>query len=155
VHFKLPVDKAMLGTLLGSADCSIITQKAGIQDLVLPSKLGNLLLSERPVVIAASAGSELYALVQRHACGVLVEPEDALQLAQAVSALKDDARRCAALAARGHAFARQHLSQEAILTQFLADLRALMSPLGPARSAREAALPEPSATPHSSEVPKP
>lgn len=74
--------------LMIAADIHLLPQKAGAADLVMPSKLGNILASARPVVVGASEGTQVYDAVQD--CGLAVEPENAEAFAKAIKALADD-----------------------------------------------------------------
>ncbi len=57
----LPLQPAeRLNELLGMADLHLLPQHGGVADLVMPSKLGGMLASGRPIVAAADPGSELF-----------------------------------------------------------------------------------------------
>ncbi len=53
-----PADR--LNELLAMADLHLLPQHRGVADLVMPSKLGGMLASGRPLVVAADPGSELF-----------------------------------------------------------------------------------------------
>jgi colanic acid biosynthesis glycosyl transferase WcaI len=127
VRFMPPVAKQDLARLLAAADVSVITQKAGIDDLVLPSKLGNLLSSLRPVITATIEGSELASIIKGSGCGVVIPPEDGIALADAVEMLmKNPPLRCE-MATKGRDFAIANLASGVILTRFEQNLMALSS----------------------------
>ena len=63
-----------LGELLGLADIHLLTQDAAAEDLVLPSKLGGMLASGRPVVATCALGTEMASVVSP--CGSIVLPGD-------------------------------------------------------------------------------
>jgi colanic acid biosynthesis glycosyl transferase WcaI len=77
-----------LGDLLGLATVHLIPQLRGAADLLLPSKLTNMLASGRPVVATAEAGTALAGEVE--GAGLVCEPENAPALAAAIEALLDD-----------------------------------------------------------------
>ena len=57
----LPLQPAeRLNELLAMADLHLLPQHRGVADLVMPSKLGGMLASGRPLVVAADPGSELF-----------------------------------------------------------------------------------------------
>ena len=57
----LPLQPAeRLNELLALADLHMLPQHRGVADLVMPSKLGGMLASGRPLVVAADPGSELF-----------------------------------------------------------------------------------------------
>lgn len=127
VLFKDLVEKKDLPQLLALADVSLIPQKRGFTDIVLPSKLGNLLASHRPLIVAASKDSELGQIIETQRCGMLVEPEDTEAMERAVETLKLDAALRLQMADRGVRFAKEHLSREGILAGFETQLESLVS----------------------------
>lgn len=80
--------KARLSELLDLATVHLLPQKAGAADLVLPSKLTNMLASGRPVIATAAAGTGLAFEVE--GCGIAVPPDDDLSFARAIERVLDD-----------------------------------------------------------------
>ena len=119
VRFMAPVSRADLSRLLATADVSVIPQKPNFKDVVLPSKLGNILLSQRAVIVAASDGTELADIVRSAQCGIVVAAGDTAAMASAILELRDDPPRRAEMAARGRAFAMEHLTRSAVLRGFM------------------------------------
>lgn len=76
-----------LGNLLGMADIHLLPQIAEVEELVLPSKLANMLASGRPVITTANADSALAREVE--GCGRVVPPGDSEQLAEAIVEMLD------------------------------------------------------------------
>ncbi len=71
VHF-LPVQpEERLCELLNFADAHVLPQCSGIADLVLPSKLGGMLASDKPCIVMADSGTEMYEFL---AGGVVLTP---------------------------------------------------------------------------------
>lgn len=103
IHFLALQPDDRFAQLLNTADIHIIPQKAEAADLVLPSKLGGIFASGRPVITMASPNTGLADEVE--GVGLVVPPGDARALAVAVRKLADDvelrhvlgqnARRCA------------------------------------------------------------
>ncbi|SDA36964.1 WcaI family glycosyltransferase [Sphingomonas sp. NFR15] len=106
----------MMSDLLGLATVHLLPQIAGAADLVLPSKLANMLASGRVVLATAIPGTGLAREVE--GCGQAVAPEDAAAMARAlVSLLDDEASRLAyGLAARNRAEDRWR--RQSILSDF-------------------------------------
>lgn len=102
--------------LLNAADIHLLPQLADAADLVMPSKLGAMLASGRPVVATASLDTEIAQVVDGR--GVVVPPGDAAAFAKAVLDLGNDVARRAALSAAARAYAVDHLDQEAVLGRF-------------------------------------
>jgi colanic acid biosynthesis glycosyl transferase WcaI len=105
-----------LGELLTMADIHLLPQRSDAADLVMPSKLTGMLASGRPVVASASVGTELAETVT--GCGVVVAPDDAAAMAEAIRRLAGDAGLRARLGAAGRLYAERLLDRDAVLRQF-------------------------------------
>ena len=88
VRFYPLQPKEKLSDLLGMADVHLLPQIAGAADLVLPSKLTNMLASGRPVVATALPGTALADEVE--GCGLTVDPGDPDGMANAIGELLDN-----------------------------------------------------------------
>jgi colanic acid biosynthesis glycosyl transferase WcaI len=64
VHFLPLQPEERLCELLNIANLHILPQDGAAADLVLPSKLGGMLASRRPILIQAEEGTELYRLLK-------------------------------------------------------------------------------------------
>lgn len=113
VQFHDLQPKERLNDLLGLATVHLLPQIAGAADLVLPSKLTNMLASGQPVVATAESGSGLYDEVD--GCGLLVKPGDAPAFAGAIGRLLDDRSLSSALGAAARQRAEEHWAKQAIL----------------------------------------
>lgn len=71
----VPVDE--LPQLLNMADLHLVLQRKGATDLVMPSKLGNILSCGGVPLIASERDSTLRKLSEEYGFGVNAEPEDA------------------------------------------------------------------------------
>ena len=79
-----------LGAFLGMADAHLLPQAKDAADLVLPSKLGGLLASGRPIVVTTSTHTELANFLGDAVC--YAPPDDASRLAAAIlTALQEGA----------------------------------------------------------------
>jgi colanic acid biosynthesis glycosyl transferase WcaI len=107
-----------LSSLLATADVSVIPQKPGAGDTVLPSKLANLMASARPVVAMAEPETELHRAVTQAQCGKVVAPGDARGLAQALLELKASGLECHQLGENGRAYMKRYLSGTSVLGGF-------------------------------------
>ena len=72
-----------------SSDVCLVSLKEGLAGYIVPSKLYPILAAGRPYIAAVEPLSEVAALTERHRCGVLVDPGDAVQLAEAIRRLAD------------------------------------------------------------------
>jgi colanic acid biosynthesis glycosyl transferase WcaI len=78
-----PVEK--LNHILNMADLHLIIQKANASDLVMPSKLTNILAIGGVAIVTALPGSSLYQLVSNHNAGIISAPENVNALTKAVA----------------------------------------------------------------------
>ncbi len=78
--------EARMGEFLSVANVHVLPQERSAADLVLPSKLGGMLASGRPVIVTADEGTELASFVG-DSCR-RTPPGDAKALAQALRAVK-------------------------------------------------------------------
>jgi glycosyltransferase involved in cell wall biosynthesis len=83
-----------------SSDVCLVSLKPGLAGYIVPSKLYPILAAGRPYIAAVESISEVAALTQRHRCGVLVEPGDAAQLADAILRLADQSHERGAMGTR-------------------------------------------------------
>lgn len=114
--------------LLALAHVHLLPQLADAADLVLPSKLANMLASGRPVVATAACDTGLAREVD--GCGIVTPPGDADALAGAVAALADDAGLADSLGRAGAARAAERWSRDAIIRRFADRLQALVRAKG-------------------------
>jgi colanic acid biosynthesis glycosyl transferase WcaI len=121
VQFHDLQPKGRVGELLAMAAVHLLPQIPGAADLVLPSKLTNILASARPVVATASPGTGLYDEVQ--GCGVVTPPGDAASFARAVCDLVDDPERRQALGLAGQRRAQERWARERIMDRLERELR--------------------------------
>lgn len=110
-----------LNDLLNAADIHVLVQRAETADLVMPSKLSGMLASGKPVIATATAGTELALVIEK--VGVLIPPENAQRLSEAILSLAQDASRRKELGKLGSEFALTHWDKELILEGFLSKLR--------------------------------
>ena len=122
LHDLQPAER--MGAMLTMADLHLLPQIAGAADLVLPSKLTNMLASGKPVVATTEEGTGLYGEVE--GCGLCVPPGDAAALAAAITTLADDPDRRAKLGKAAAARAAERWQQDAILARATTALRDLL-----------------------------
>lgn len=115
-----------LAELLATADISVIPQRHGVTDFVLPSKLCNILASGRPVVAAAQSDSELARIIVDGNCGRVVDTGQSAALADAIIALANDPAEGERLGNNARLVAKQMFSSDAILGGFYRELELLI-----------------------------
>ncbi len=121
LHDLQPAER--MGAMLTMASLHLLPQIAGAADLVLPSKLTNMLASGRPVIATTEPGTGLYDEVD--GCGMVTPPGDAAALAQAIATLADDPARCAALGTAARRRAEDRWMKDAIIGRVEAELTRL------------------------------
>jgi colanic acid biosynthesis glycosyl transferase WcaI len=114
-----------LNELLGAATVHLLPQIAGAADLVLPSKLANMLASGRPVIATADPGTGLAEEVS--GCGLVVPPGDADALADAIETLIADPGACAAYGASARRRAQERWSEGMILDRLKGQVDTLVA----------------------------
>jgi colanic acid biosynthesis glycosyl transferase WcaI len=102
-----------LNDLLNCADVHLLPQVAGIEELVLPSKLTHMLASGRPVVAAAPPGSDLAEMVAD--CGICVRDNTGASFARALTRLAEDPVLCRSLGHSARERAVEQLDRAAVL----------------------------------------
>ncbi len=118
-----PLEK--LGTLLGMADVHLLPQIAGAADLVLPSKLTNMLASGRPILATAPQGTALANEVGD--AGIIVAPGDAAAAAAGIETLLDNSAQAGVMGKNARARALANWDSAAILARFEAEICALLA----------------------------
>ena len=117
-----------LGELLSLADIHLLPQRADAADLVMPSKLTGMLASGKSVIATATADTELgYVITEDAKCGLIVTPEKALELAEAIIQLSQDSESRQLYGKNGRQYAENKLSKDQILKNFEQDLKNLIS----------------------------
>lgn len=135
-----PVER--LGDLLALADVHLLPQRADAADLVLPSKLANMLASGRPVIACAAPDTQLAREVA--GCGLVVPPEDPGALAAALADLAAAPEMRGALGRAARLRAEARWSREATIDLAESVLRTLTAAGdGAARPARTGPPPRP------------
>lgn len=109
-----PLDR--LAATLAAADIHLVLQKRAAADLVMPSKLTNILAVGGHALVTAEEGTTLYEQVATHQLGTLVTPEDPTALEQGIRDILSGRRADDARGARD--FAENHLAKERILDSF-------------------------------------
>ena len=125
VRFHSLQPAARLIELLELAAVHLLPQVDAAADLMLPSKLTNILLSGRPVIATTLPGTGLYDEVE--GCGLLIPPGDADALAAAILRLADNPEQAAALGDAARTRAAQRWSRDTILAGFERRLAALVA----------------------------
>lgn len=122
VRFESLVSWSDLPQLLAAGDIHLIPQKDAATDLLMPSKLGNILAAGRPLIATCRAGSALHSIVHESGAGIAVPPGSAAELAGAIRGMARDPNWRVELGLRGRAYAEAQLSKQLVLERFEQEL---------------------------------
>jgi colanic acid biosynthesis glycosyl transferase WcaI len=76
--------KSSLSESLGAADLHYVGLKRGLAGFIVPSKVYGILAAGKPFIAATEADAEPARIVMELQCGLVVEPDDARALADAI-----------------------------------------------------------------------
>ena len=108
-----------LPALLSAADAHLVVQRRDAADLVMPSKLVNIMAVGGAAVVTADEETELGRLSRCNPpCVLRCAPENAQALAEAIRRLREDERLRQALGAAAREYVREHLSREKVLARW-------------------------------------
>jgi colanic acid biosynthesis glycosyl transferase WcaI len=123
VQFKPLQPLHKLAACLAAADVHLVLQRKAAADLVMPSKLTNILAVDGHAIITAEPGTTLYEVVAENRLGTLVEPENPFALREGIKAIIEGTRKQDTAGASR--FVQQHLMKNKILNTFLEELSRL------------------------------
>ena len=109
------VSATELPTMLAAADVHLVLQRAEAADLVMPSKLTNIMAAGRPTLATAMPGTELHSVLVSSEAGRVVPPGDAVTLANAIVAMASNPAERAAQGVAARHYAERALSSETVL----------------------------------------
>ena len=110
--------EALFPLLLAAGDIHLVVQKRKAADLVMPSKLTNIMAAGRPFIATALPGTELARVTVESQAGLLVPPENAHELAKAILKLAAEETTRQEMGRRARAYAEAQLDRETVLTRF-------------------------------------
>ena len=99
------------GYLGASGACVVHLSRSPLFETVLPSKMFEVMAAGRPIVLGVEG--EARRLLERARAGIAVEPENPLQMRDAIVALSENADLCQRYGASGREYARENCSYAA------------------------------------------
>lgn len=132
LHDLQPVEN--LGELLNLASVHLLPQRKDAADLVLPSKMANMLASGRPIVAGVEAGTGIAREIE--GCGLICEPESGLAMATAIESLLSDQARYDTFAVAARQRAQDRWERKSIIGAFDAQIRATVAARQNSRTTR-------------------
>lgn len=112
--------------LAASDACMVLLRKTELFKTVLPSKLFEAMGAARPVILGVEGEAE--AIVRAGECGVVIEPENAAALVEAVLRLKTRPSLCRRLGQSGRAFAQRCFDRDVLARRYADVLHDLLHP---------------------------
>lgn len=112
-----PLD--VFNELLNHAFLHLVIQKDKAANLLLPSKLTNILAVGGLCIVTASAGTSLYEIVAGNNVGVVIPPENGEAFWNAIKTICTDSQKASLLKTSAARFAKRNLKKESIIESFL------------------------------------
>jgi len=114
--------------MLSAADIHLVIQKAGAADLVLPSKLTNILATGGAAIVTAEEDTELGQLaLGEKACVHRSEPEDVESLVHAIHSLCENKQLLCQLRTNAKTYAHEHIASDKVLKAFESKLKEVVN----------------------------
>jgi colanic acid biosynthesis glycosyl transferase WcaI len=113
--------------MLAAADMSVVLLKHDVKDIVLPSKLINVLAAGSPVIASVNGHSEAAAILKHLSIDVLVEPQNAEALYQKILFFRRSPELMRKLSDEEKELARQLFSKDEILPHVVSHLEDLIN----------------------------
>lgn len=114
----LPLQPAeALNRFLNMADMHLVIQKADASDLVMPSKLTNILAVSGLAIVTANPGNSLYDEVNTHQMGIIAEAENLESLVAAIE--KGLTQGNGQYKANARRYAEEYLSIDKVMKRFV------------------------------------
>ena len=107
-----------LPLMLAAGDIHLVVQRREAADLVMPSRLTNILAAARPSVATVDPGTAIYSVLTEHNCGVTVQPNSATELVEGIITLAEDAEMREQLGRNARRYAESYLKKDKILFEF-------------------------------------
>jgi colanic acid biosynthesis glycosyl transferase WcaI len=115
-----------LPLMLAAGDIHLVVQRREAADLVMPSKLTNILSAGRPSIATVDPGTAVYEVLNEHECGVTTQPESATELVAGITTLSENAELRARLGRNARRYAESFLQKDKILTDFENEVQSLI-----------------------------
>jgi colanic acid biosynthesis glycosyl transferase WcaI len=119
----LPVQPTeSLPALLAAADVHLVIQRREAADIVMPSKLTNILAAGRPTVATADPGTTLHDVIVKYNTGLVTPPANLEMFIDAVTLLSGNPELRDEMGRQGRQYAERFLDMDCILNDFQASL---------------------------------
>ncbi|MEN6328046.1 MAG: WcaI family glycosyltransferase [Syntrophomonas sp.] len=119
-----------LPEMLAAADIHLVVQKREAADIVMPSKLTNILAAGRPCIATADPWTTLYEVVDSYETGLVCPPEELEHFTDSIKKLAEEGELRRKMGENARKYAEQWLSKDYILEDFESRLLELINQKG-------------------------
>jgi glycosyltransferase involved in cell wall biosynthesis len=118
IVFTGKLDKSMMPDVLASVDaCLVHLKKQDLFESVLPSKIFEAAGMKKPIILGVRGHAER--LVRDARAGICIEPDNEVELVDALIRLADDSSLCCQLGNSGHDYVLKHFDRDELSTRYL------------------------------------
>ena len=117
LEFVDPQPQESFMDVLGAADVLLINERRSVLDMSLPSKITSYFCAGRPVVAAVRPEGATAEELEGARAALVVPPENPTELILGVGRVVNDKGLARTLVENAHAYARQHLNREELLSR--------------------------------------
>ncbi|MFC1712609.1 glycosyltransferase family 4 protein [Candidatus Poribacteria bacterium] len=110
--------KEMLRYSLSSGDLHLVPLDRRLQGYIVPSKIYGIMAAGRPFLALVNQHSEVAEIARQFNCGVVVEPDNAETLAEAIRGLLNSSQYLEEMGHRGRETAVEYFGRELIRDQY-------------------------------------
>jgi colanic acid biosynthesis glycosyl transferase WcaI len=126
LEFADPVAETRIADVLAAADVLLLSERASVVDMSLPSKLTSYAAAGHPIVAAVPAGGTTAAELARSGAALRVDAGVPDALLGALAELRGDPDLVVRLGEAGRAYARRYLGRDTALAQADTFIKALL-----------------------------
>jgi putative colanic acid biosynthesis glycosyltransferase WcaI len=91
--------------VMAAGDLHVVTVKRGLEGVVVPSKVYNILAAARPLLAVATDKTEVARFAERDGCGIAADPDSPEAVASAVRGVLENPERLARMSRKSRALA--------------------------------------------------
>jgi colanic acid biosynthesis glycosyl transferase WcaI len=114
--------------LLNFASVHLVIQKEKASDLLLPSKLTNIIAVEGLAIVTASPGTTLYEIVAHNNLAIVIPPDNPEAFWKALVEIDHEPGMVASIKANAGNYARHNLEKTSIISDFLGEINLALPP---------------------------
>lgn len=125
VQFRPPVPLFKLPELLAEGDIHLVSQKAGTQGLIVPSKIYGILAAGRPSLFIGPTDCEPAIIIKNSQSGFVIAPGDITGTIEALTKLSCNSELRLEMGNRAKAYYHEHFGRERSVSRIINAIEAL------------------------------